>query len=107
MENDTSTRNHIYIQNSPYRFQSVTWAPEKGGDGKVRFAVESMIYVSGMGLDAVNPFTQSNEFMIALRDYIRIKELIGYKHLGMSSTEITILLNNLWKKDSWEKSNAK
>lgn len=99
MDNEVSRREHTHIQNSPYRFQSTVWAPEKNGNGKVRFAVESMIYVSGAGLDSVNPHTQNSDFMIAMRDYILIKEMLGYEHVGLTSSQFTELMKNLWGVD--------
>lgn len=99
MSNETTHREHTHFQGNPYRFQSTVWAPEKNGNGKVRFAVESMIYVSGAGMDSVNPHTQSNDFMIAMRDYILVKEMLGYEHVGLSSSEFTELMKNLWGKD--------
>ena len=99
MSQDTSHREHTHVQGNPYRFQSTVWAVPKGStDGKAIFGVEPMIYVSGAGLDAVDPMTQGNEFMIAFRNYVRIKEMMGYKHVGLSSDEITQLMENMWGK---------
>lgn|SRR5574337_1426339 len=98
MSEQHSIREHIHSQSSPFRFQSVVWAPEKGGDGKARFAVEPMLYVPAAGYDLVDPMTQGNEFMIAFRNYVRIKEMMGYRHVGLSSDEITELIYNMWGK---------
>ena len=99
-EDQTSKRDFVHIQNSPYRFQSQVYAPEKNGNGKPRFAVEVLVYVSGLGMDAINPMTSGNELMIMFRDYVRLKELMGYKHLGLSSDQITNVLKNLWGVES-------
>lgn len=96
MENqDFSKREHIHVQNSPFRFQTVMWAPEKGST-KARFAIESMVYVTGMGWDIVDPMTQGNEFWIGFRNYVKMKELSGYVHVGLSSDQLTNMMKNLW-----------
>lgn len=95
----SDTREHIYTQKYTYRFQSESLAPIKDkikGLGKPRFSVEPMVYVSSVGLVVVDPLAQSNEFMIAFRNYVRVKEFMGYEHTGKSSDEITTFLNNLW-----------
>lgn len=95
---DISKREHFHTQQYPYRFQSVVWAPEKGGNGKPRFAVEAQVYVAGMGWDAVNPFVQKNEFIIAFYYYVLAKEMLGYQHVGLSAAKIKQQFENLWGK---------
>src|SRR5689334_21540574 len=99
MTEEPSKREFYHIQASPYRFQSKMYAPEKEKSkmiGKPRFSVEVMVYVSGAGLDIVDPLNSGNELMIAFRNYIRMKEMLGYEHLGLSSTAITQLMKNMW-----------
>lgn len=98
---EPSIREHHHIQMNPWQFHSNTYAPvatSKGGTGKTRFSVESSIYFSAVGRDAVDPMNSGNEFMISFRDYVRMKELMGYEHIGLSSREITKMLENLWGK---------
>lgn len=95
---DYSKREHFHINGNPYRFQTVIWAPAKG-ETQARFAVESMIYVAGMGWDAVDPMTQGNRFMIMFRDKVKMNEMFGYKHVGKSSDELTQMMKNLWGVD--------
>lgn len=97
-QEDYSKRDHIHINANPYRLQTVLWAPEKGSN-QARFAIEVMIYVAGMGWDAVDPMTQGNKLMIMFRDKVRMNELWGYKHIGKSSDELTEMYKNLWGVD--------
>ena len=95
-------REHIHTQKYTYRFQSETLAPLKNSDGskgKPRFSVEVMVYVSSVGLEVVDPMASGNELMIAFRNYVRMKEWMGYVHTGKSSDEITTFLNNIWGED--------
>ena len=91
------TRHHIHEQQYPYRFQSQVYAPEKGTTVP-RFAVEVMVYVSSTGWDIIDPFIADNRIMVAFRDYVRMKELMGYKHLGLSSDELTKMMEKIWEK---------
>jgi len=95
---DTSTREHIHTQRYPYRFQTETYAPlrQTGGTGRGRFSVEAMIYVPGMGWDSVNPFVKGNDFIISFYYYIKMHELMGYEHVGLSAAEIKKMYSNLW-----------
>ncbi len=99
---DRSIREHIHIQKYTFRFHSETLSPiltTKGGSGKPRFSVEPMVYISGTGWEIVNPVETGNELMIGFRNYVRMKELMGYEHTGLTSQEITTTLNNLWDMD--------
>src|SRR5437867_10584096 len=98
-ENEFSVREHRHLQISPFRFQSQVYAPEKNGNGKPRFAVEILVYVSAAGMDIINPMVSGNEVMRMFRDYVRMKELMGYQHLGLSSVEITNMMQKLWGKE--------
>lgn len=93
-----STRDHIHINGNPYRFQTVLWAPDKG-DTRARFAIEVMVYVAGMGWDAVDPMASGNRLMLMFRDKVKMNELWGYKHVGKSSTELDTMMKNLWGTD--------
>lgn len=95
---DFSIREHRHTQLYPYRLQSNTYAPEKGGDGKPRFSVEVMVYVPGGGLDRVDPMVTGNEIMVMFRNYVRMKEFLGYRHIGLNSDEITTMMEKLWGK---------
>lgn len=98
-ENDVSIREHRFLQNTKATFHSETLAPLKEDpEKKPRFSVEPLVYVAGVGWEVVDPMAQDNEFMIAFRNYVRIKELMGYRHTGLSSDEITQVLENLWGK---------
>lgn len=102
MSEEVSRRMHEHFNMNPFRFQSVVWAPEKNGNGKVRFAVEPMIYISGAGWDNVDLNTIDNEFIIGLQKYIQLKEVIlGYTHVGNSSEQIKNILENIWGKKLW------
>jgi len=97
MSNDVSIREHKHIQTTKATFHSESYAPLKDDpQKKPRFAVEPLIYIQGVGWELVDPMASGNEFMIAFRNYIRIKELMGYKHMGHSSEEITQMMENLW-----------
>jgi hypothetical protein len=96
---EISIREHRFLQNTKATFHSETLAPVKhkdGTTGKPRFSVEPLVYIAGVGWEAVDPMASQNEFMIAFRNYVRIKELMGYEHTGHTSTEITQILENLW-----------
>lgn len=100
---DVSKREHTHTQHYIYRFQSQVWAPEKGKPGaRPKFGVEAMVYVPGMGWDAVNPFVQNNEFILAFYYYVLSKEMMGYEHAGLSSTAIKNLYDNLWQGNKME-----
>ena len=105
MSENNSTRTHIHTQKYTYRFQSESLAPLKrvGGVGKPRFSVEPMVYVSAVGWEIIDPMASGNELMIGFRNYVRMKEFMGYEHTGLSSDEITTFLTNLWGKgeDDW------
>src|SRR5690348_16906322 len=92
-------KEHIHTQHYPYRFQSTLWAAPKGGDGRAIFGVESMTYITGSGWNEVDPFEQNNKFIIAFINYVKTKELMGYKHAGKSSLELENYFKNLWKVD--------
>lgn len=104
MEIDKSIREHIHIQKYTFRFHSETLSPITSIDpttkakiiGKPRFSVEPMVYISGTGWEIVNPMETGNEFMIGFRNYVRLKEIMGYEHTGLTSDEITNTLNSLW-----------
>lgn len=101
MSEEPSKREHYHIQGNPFRFQSEALAPipvAKGGTNKPRFSVEPMVYVTAVGWDIVDPMNSGNEMMIGFRNYVRFKELMGYEHTGLSSKEITSVLENLWGK---------
>ena len=96
---ETSKREHIHTQKYTYRFQSNVLAPilqSKGGSGKPRVSVEDMVYLSGVGLEIVDPFAQNNEYIIAFINYVRIKEQQGYEHTGKSADSMTEFYKNLW-----------
>ncbi|WP_428323641.1 hypothetical protein [Nitrosopumilus sp.] len=94
MSEDKSVREMRHTQHYPYSFQSSTYAPVRGGNGKGRFAVEAKIFVPGMGWDTVNPFVQDNEFWVAFYYYVLGKEIMGYEHVGLSAKEIKNWMNN-------------
>ena len=101
------TREHIHIQNSPYRFSVSTYAPITETDkmtgkktcGKGRFTIETMVYVTGVGWDVFDMANADNELLLGLYQYVKLYEdVLGYKHEGNSSTQIKNLLENLWGK---------
>lgn len=99
MVEDFSVREFRHVQTTPWRFQSNTLAPisvEKGGSGKVRFSVEDSIYLSAVGMDIVDPMTRNNEYMVAFANYIKMKEFQGYEHIGMSSSQLVKMHDNIW-----------
>lgn len=106
MAQETERKEFVHIQSSPYRFQSQVYAPEKGTTTP-RFAVEVMTYINGAGLDNVDIYNSGSELLIALRNYIRLKEALGYIHMGKSSEQLTTLLTNLWGSDKWDNSKGK
>ena len=95
-EQDTSKRVHEHIQMTKATFHSESYASLVKG-GKPRFSVEPMVYVTGLGWNTVDPMAGGNEFMIAFYNYVRIKELMGYEHTGLTSVEIKQVLENLWR----------
>lgn len=96
---DHSIREHHHLQVYQYRFQSETFAPRKGGSGRPCFTVEPMVYISAVGWDVIDPMVSGNAMMIAFRNYVRMHELLGYEHLGLTSDEITQAMKNIWGKD--------
>lgn len=97
--NDFSVREFRHVQTTPWRFQSSPYAPiqkEKGGSGKARFSVEDSIYLSAVGMDIVDPMTRNNEYMIAFANYIKMKELQGYEHIGLSYAQLIEMHKNIW-----------
>lgn len=90
---DESKREFVHTQHYPYSFQSSSYAPVKGSN-KGRFAVESKVFVPGMGWDVVNPYVQNNEFWVSFYYYVLGKEIMGYEHVGLSSTEIKNWMQN-------------
>ena len=96
---ETSIREHRHLQMTKATFHSESYAPVKikdGGAGKPRFSVEPMIYITGVGWEQVDPMARGNEFMIAFYNYVRIKEIMGYEHTGLKSSEIKQRLENMW-----------
>ena len=92
-------REHRLIQTTKATFHSETLSPIKmvgGRVGKPRFSVEPMVYITGVGWEVVDPMASGNEFMIAFYNYVRIHEMMGYEHTGLSSAEIKQVLENLW-----------
>ena len=94
-------------QGHPYRFQSTTYAPVQETDpitkkktcGRGRFSVEIMMYIQGIGWDAVDITTVDNEVLVGLYKYIKMHEdLLGYHHVGRSSEQMKNLLENVWGK---------
>ena len=99
MVEDFSVREFRHVQTTPWRFQSSPYAPilkEKGGSGKPRFAVEDSIYLSAVGMDIVDPMTRNNEYMVAFANYVEMKELQGYEHTGLSSSQLRAMHANIW-----------
>lgn len=99
MSEEKSTREHKHIQTTKAYFHHETLAPAKykdGTRGKPLFSVEPTVYVNGVGFEQVDPMASGNEFLIGFRDYVRSMELMGYQHTGLSSDEITTVLENLW-----------
>lgn len=104
MSQDFSRREHLHVQKYTFRFQSETRSPRKGGSGKPLFSVEPMVYVSSVGWEIIDPTVKFNRLMIGFRDYVRMKELFGYEHSGLTSDKITTMMENLWnvKEKNWE-----
>jgi len=92
---EESLRVHEHKQMTKATFHSESYAALNKG-GKPRFSVEPMIYVTGVGWNDVDPMARGNEFMIAFYNYVRIKELMGYEHTGLTSAEIKTTLENMW-----------
>ncbi len=104
---ETNKTEHVHIQSNPYRFQATTYAPVQEVDkltgkktcGRGRFSVETMIYISGVGWDVVDITNTDNDFLVGLYRYVKMHEdLLGYEHVGKSSTEMKNMLENLWEK---------
>ena len=95
-------RTHIHKNDTRYVFHHETWAPipvSKGGSGKVRFAVEPTVYVTGVGWEAIDIATAGAPFLIAMYNYVRtIETLYGYEHVGNTHEQIRTLLENIWGK---------
>ncbi len=85
-----------HAQKYPFKFQSKSLAPVKGGSGKARFSVEPMIYITGSGWDIVDFHVKGNEFAIGFWKYVRSKELVGLEHTGDTSDQIKATLEKLW-----------
>ncbi|NIT99646.1 MAG: hypothetical protein GWN01_01480 [Nitrosopumilaceae archaeon] len=103
----TDRKEHVHSQRYTYRFQHESLAPipiSKGGSGRPRFSVEPMVYFNDYGLDVVDPMTFGNSMLIAFRNYVRSMELMGMEHTGLSSKEITKVLENIWnkKENEWK-----
>ena len=92
---DESLRIHKHLQMTKATFHSESYAALTKG-GKPRFSVEPMVYLSGVGLEIVDPMASGNEFMIAFMNYVKLKELMGYEHTGKTGEEIGQTLKNLW-----------
>jgi len=96
---DNSVREHRHLQMTKATFHSESLAPLKlpdGTKGKPRFSVEPLIYITGVGWEQVDPMARGNEFMIAFYNYVKLKEMFGYEHTGLSSVEIQQVLENAW-----------
>lgn len=97
-------RVHEHKQMTKATFHSETLAPIREKDsktggyiiGKPRFSVEPLLYITGVGWEQVDPMARGNEFMIAFYNYVRIKEIMGYEHTGLSSSEIKTTIENMW-----------
>ncbi len=101
MSEDNSIREHRHLQMTKATFHSESYAALNKG-GKPRFSVEPLIYISGVGWEAVDPMARGNEFMIAFYNYVKIKELMGYEHTGLTSVQIKQTLENMWdQKIDW------
>lgn len=96
VNNMEDERIFTHSQKYPYRFQSKSLAPLKGGNGKARFSVEPMVYIPGAGWDIIDVNVKGNEFIIGLIKYIRSKEFAGVEHTGHSSTVMRANLEKLW-----------
>jgi len=94
-----SIREHIHSQKYTFRFQSETLAPLKDDPQKrPRFSIEEMIYVSGVGWEILDINAPSNPFLMGILNYIRQKELQGYKHTGLDSVQYKEELEKIWGK---------
>ncbi len=107
MMSEPEKKEFIHVQNSPYRFQTNTYAPvtvtdpitKKKTCGKGRFSVEVMVYIAGVGWDIVDITNAGNELLIALYKYVKTHEiLLGYEHVGLNSEKMKNVLENLWQK---------
>jgi len=92
------TKNHVHIQNAPYRFEVTTYAPDKNSNGRGRFSVQVMAYITGSGWDVLNPTVSGNEILQGILNQVTMYELLGYVHVGLGSGEIRRLMENLWKR---------
>lgn len=106
MSEDHSIREHKHLTMTKATFHSESLAPIKikdGGTGKPRFSVEPMVYITGVGFEQIDPMARGNEFMIGFRNYVRVKELMGYDHTGHTSDQITTMMENIWdqKEKDW------
>ena len=93
---EVETKNHVHIQNSPYKFDVTTYAPDKSSEGRGRFSVTVMQYITGSGWDSLNPMVKGNEVMTGFLNQVIMYELMGYKHVGLASKEIERVLENIW-----------
>lgn len=85
-----------HAQKYPYKFQSKSLAPLKGGSGKARFSVEPMIYIPGSGWDIIDINVKGNEFVVGFIKYVELKEFMGLEHTGHSSKILKEKLEKLW-----------
>lgn len=85
-----------HAQKYPYKFQSKSLAPLKGGSSKARFSVEPMIYIPGSGWDIIDINVKSNEFAIGFIKYVKLKEFMGLEHTGHSAKMLREKLEKLW-----------
>jgi len=92
----TEERIFTHSQKYPFRFQSSSLAPAKGGSGKARFSVEPMIYIPGSGWDIVDIHAKGNEFALGFYKYVQFKEFMGLEHTGDTSEQIKTKLEKIW-----------
>lgn len=93
MENE---RVFIHAQKYPFRFQTNTYAPKKGGTGKGQFSIEIMVYVTGAGWDIVDVNVHDNELVMGYIKKIEFKEFMGLEHVGHSSKHLKEKIEKLW-----------
>jgi len=91
------TKNHVHIQNSPYRFDVNTYAPSQHSNGRGRFSICVSHYVTGSGWDALNPKVAGNEIVEGIANLVSMYEAMGYQHVGMGSSQIREWMKNTWK----------
>lgn len=93
---DENERIFTHAQKYPYKFQSKSLAPLKGGTGKARFSVEPMVYIPGSGWDIIDINVKGNEFAIGFIKYVELKEFMGYEHNGYNSKTLKKNLEEAW-----------